>query len=110
MLGDVLPYFEFVGQDDVNAGASQIFEVLLDMNSWDRWWPGHLNKIEGDERVVKKDSIVDITLRGYTPINIKLVAKFTDIVENKSIKAEWGGDLVGPVEWTLGTQRWKNAG
>jgi len=96
-----MPLFEFAEQAEIEVDTSEVFKALLDMNKWSVWWPGHVNKIRGDDRVIQNGSVVDIKVKGYSPITISFIAKIIDLVENQSIKAEWSGDLVGLTEWTL---------
>jgi len=83
----------------IDADVSIVFKAMLDVNNYSKWWMPHVEeKIRGGEKVLRKESVVDIKVHRIG--TLAFAGKIVDIIDNKSIKLEYfEGDFLGPCEY-----------
>jgi len=97
-----MPKIDVTDEAIIDANPSVVFKVLMEeLEGAKKWWLPHWEaKPRGSLPFSQSGGIIDITVhRIGTP---RFVAKSTEIVKDKSLKAEFiEGDFLGSGEWTL---------
>jgi len=94
-----MSYFNLVDEAVIDAKVSRVFQSILDANNWHKWWRPYIEaKIQGDEKLIQVNSIIEIRI--HYIVTVKFYARVRDIVRNREIKVEYfKGDLLGTGEW-----------